>query len=187
MKEWAGNWVAGTDMSHSAQFKEPRACTEDERRAFAHLVRLGFEGSDEGLEGRIRDANVLAYHYVADATLGAIAALKVPTSQHRDAVFAEAGVSARPADYLLELGWVFVAPKHRGNHIAVNLCRLLLARVPASDVFATTTPGNMPMIRILHSLGFVHAEKPVAHPRRKEELALFLRARWTLDAAQTDT
>ena len=33
-------------------------------------MRQGFDGSDEGLDGRIRDAKWLAFHYAAGETLG---------------------------------------------------------------------------------------------------------------------
>jgi RimJ/RimL family protein N-acetyltransferase len=166
-------------MSGTTHLKEPLACTEDERREFARLVRLGFEGSDEGLDGRIRDAKWLAFHYTPDDTVGAVAALKAPTDQYRDYVFTEADAAVSAADYRLELGWVFVVPKHRGNRIAGSLCRLLLARVPASCAFATTRPDNIPMIRILRALGFRRAGKPFPHPRRNEELVMFCRSQHT--------
>ena len=161
-------------MSGTAHLKEPIACTEGERREFARLVRQGFEVAAEGLEDRIRDAKWLAFYYAADDSLGAVAALKAPTERYRDDVFKKADARVSPADYKLELGWVFVVPAHRGNRIAESLCRLLLARVPTSCVLATTRPDNIPMISILLALGFARAGKP--YPRRNEELVLFLRS-----------
>ena len=156
----------------TAHLRKPSACTEREHREFAGLVRQGFDGSDEGLPGRIRGAHCLAFHYAPEDVLVAIAGLKAPTERYWADVFrkAEAGVSA--AEYDHELGWVFVVPAHRGKGIARSLCRQLLARV-ASPVFATTRPDNLPMIRILRALGFARVGQP--YPRREEELALFLR------------
>lgn len=158
-----------------AHLKEPAACNERERREFARLVCQGFDVVDEGagLDGRIRDAHWLALYYAAGGTLAAIAALKAPPERYRDDVFEKANAGVSAADYELELGWVFVAPAQRGNRIAESLCRLLLARVPASPVFATTRPNNDSMIRILLALGFARTGKP--YPRRNEELVLFLR------------
>lgn len=164
-------------MSGTAHFKEPIACTEGELREFARLVRQGFEVAAEDLNGRIRDAKWLAFYYAAGDTLAAVAALKAPNERYRDDVFKEADGSVGPADYKLELGWVFVVPAHRGNRIAERLSQLLLARVPTSCVFATTRPNNISMIRILLALGFARAGKP--YPRRNEELVLFLRSRPT--------
>lgn len=161
-------------MNGTTHFKEPIACTEGERREFARLVRQGFEVAAEGLDDRIRDAKWLAFYYAAGDTLAAVAALKAPSEWYRDDVFKKAGAPVSPADYKLELGWVFVVPAHRGNLIAEGLCQRLLTRVPTSRVFATTRPNNVSMIRILLALGFARAGKP--YPRRHEELVLFLRS-----------
>lgn len=166
-------------MNDTAHIKEPIACTEDERREFARLVRQGFEGA-QGLDRRIRDAKWLAFYYAAGDTLAAVAALKAPNERYRNDVFKQADTPASPADYQLELGWVFVVAIHRGNRIGEWLCRQLLARVPTSRVFATTRPNNISMIRILLALGFARTGKP--YPRRNEELVLFLRSRPTSTA-----
>lgn len=161
-------------MNATAHLKDPIACSAEERREFARLVRDGFNGSDDGLDGRIRDANRLAFYYAADDTLAAIAALKAPDERYRTDVFTKADARVSPADHALELGWVFVVPAHRGNRIAESLCRLLLESVPTSAVFATTRPDNSSMIRILLALGFARTGRP--YPRRDEELVLFLRS-----------
>jgi GNAT superfamily N-acetyltransferase len=154
-------------------FKEPSACTEDERREFERLVRQGFDGSDDGLSGRIRGAKRLAFHYAVDGTLAAVAALKAPDEWYRAEVFRKAGVSVSPADHELELGWVFVVPAHRGDRVGEALCRQLLADAPSAGLFATTRANNALMIEILLALGFARAGNP--YPRRNEELVLFLR------------
>lgn len=162
----------------TAHLREPGACTEDERRAFARLVRQGFASAPESLHRRIRDATWLAFYHVADDTLAAVAALKSPDEHYREDVFKKADATVSATDYALELGWVFVVPAHRGNRIAEHLCRQLLARVPAAGVFATTRPDNRAMIRILRALGFTRVGKPYA--RRDETLILFLRPHPTL-------
>jgi ribosomal protein S18 acetylase RimI-like enzyme len=160
-------------LNGDARLKEPMACTESERREFARLVREGFEGSDEGLDGRIRDASCLAFHYAAGGTLAAIAGLKAPREGYRDDLFKKAEAEVNAGDYKLELGWVFVVPAYRERGIGEGLCRTLLARVPGVCVFATTRPNNVLMIKILDALGFVRVGRP--YPRRGEELVLFLR------------
>ncbi len=174
----ARRWPAGGQLNGTARFGQPMACTEGERRAFARLVRQGFESADEGLDGRIREAKCLAFYYAAADTLGAIAALKAPDADYRADVFRQAQAPVNADDYALELGWVFVVPAHRGNRIAEGLCRQLLARVPRSPVFATTRPNNISMIRILLALDFARVGKP--YPRREEELVLYLRPRPTV-------
>lgn len=77
------------------------------------------------------------------------------------------------AAYVLELGWVWIAPAWRRKGMAEDLCRQLLRRVPDSAIFSTTRPDNTPMARILGTLGFARVGDP--YPRRGEQLALFLR------------
>jgi GNAT superfamily N-acetyltransferase len=161
-------------MNGIARLKEPIACTEAERREFARLVRQGFEPVTEPLDGRIRDAACLAFHYATGDALGAVAALKAPDERYRHDLFEKADARVSSADCQLELGWVFVVPAHRGNRIAERLCRLLLARVPGSCVFATTHTNNHSMIKVLLALGFTRVGQP--YPRREEELALYLRS-----------
>lgn len=163
-------------MRTTLHLKEPSACTESERRDFARLVRLAFQGSDETLEARILNAACLAFCYPQEGELGAIAGLKAPGDRYRQKLFEKAAVRADPAEYPLDLGWVFVLPSYRGHGFGESLCRRLLARVPTTGVFSTTRPDNRPMIRILLGLGFLPDGKPYPHPRRDEELAVFLRS-----------
>lgn len=160
-------------MHETTLLKTPGACTEEECRAFARLVREGFETADARLEGRIRDANLLAFHYAADGALGAIAALKAPPRTYREEVFRQAKVPAGADDYALELGWVYVAPAYRGRGIGVGLCGQLLARAGTGGLFATTRGDNVAMISMLRTLGFARVGIP--YPRRDEELVVCLR------------
>lgn len=160
-------------MNGTTVIREPLACNEVALRKFASLVRQGFDPVREPLDGRIRDAKWLAFHYATDDTLAAIAAIKAPHEQYRRDLFEKADARISATDYRLELGWVFVIPAHRRNRMADSLCRLLLQRVPLSYLFATTRPNNDAMIKILRRHGFVRAGRP--YPRRNEELVLFLR------------
>ncbi len=160
-------------MTFIADVKEPIACSDAERREFARLVLQGFPAARR-LDDRIREASWLAFHYEAGDTLVAVAALKAPDKGYRAHVLKQADAPVSSDDYELELGWIYVVPAYRGNRIAEGLCRQLLARVPASSVFATTRPDNVFMIRILRALGFVRVGKP--YSRRNEKLVLFLRS-----------
>lgn len=170
----------GRRSGHSdaaARLEKPLVCSDEERGAFARLVRQGFAGSDGGLPGRIRDARWLAFQYALDGTLAGVAGLKAPGERYRSSVFEKAGAGGGAADYELELGWVFVVPSRRGKGIGETLCRALLARAPESPVYATTRPDNTSMKRILRALGFARVGKPYPHVRRNDELTLFLRPR----------
>jgi len=164
---------AARPVSGTVRTKEPSACSEGERRAFARLVRQGFATANEGLESRVRDAKWLAFYYAPGGRLEAVAALKAPTERYREEIFRRADAPGNPSDYPIELGWVFVVPARRGNRVAESLCRQLVERVPACGVFATTRTDNASMMRILNALGFARAAAP--YPWRNEELVLFLR------------
>lgn len=161
-------------MEDATYLKAPGACSSEERAAFERLVREGFDGSDDGLPGRIHGASQLAFHYAPADSLVAIAALKAPGARYRERVFAEAGIGASPSEYELELGWVYVVAAHRGRGLGKDLCRQLLAQVESAPVFATTCPDNVGMVRTLSGLGFSRAGQP--YIRRNQELAVFLRS-----------
>ena len=148
-------------------------CTEEECQEFARFVRWGFEGSDERLDDRIRDAKQLAFYYVARDVLAGIAGLKAPCGQFREDLFDKAYVPISPDDYPLELGWVFVDPAHRGNKVALRLCRQLLADMTSTGIYATTRTNNAPMIGILLGLGFERVGEPYSH--RNRDHVVFLR------------
>jgi len=160
-------------MNCKVQCKTPHSCSGHELAEFARLVREGFEGSDEGLPGRIQKAIRLVFHYCSGSELTAIAALKATDARERACLFGMAGTPASN-QHELELGWVFVDPRFRGRGIARALCRQLLKGAPGTGIFATTRPNNEPMKRILSTLGFVQAGKPFPHRRRDEELILYL-------------
>jgi GNAT superfamily N-acetyltransferase len=163
-------------MSLEILLREPATCSETERRRFERLVRLGFDGSDDGLVRRILDAHLIAFAAEEGAGIAepaGIAGLKRPPAAHRENVFRRARAGVAAASCELELGWVFVPEDRRGRGIATRLCRSLLDLVPGRAVYATTRPENAPMIRVLSGLGFVRKGEPF--PRRHERLALFLR------------
>lgn len=163
-------------MAVAFSFREPRSCTAAELRGFERLVRRGFRGSDETLPGRIRAARLLGLCDLQEDSPAAIAALKAPTASYREDVFRKASSRVLSTGYGLELGWVYVVPEHRGRRIARSLCSELLACVAGCPVFATTRPDNAPMIRILLALGFRRSGRPFPHPRRLEEIALYVLA-----------
>lgn len=165
---------AARPVSGTVRTREPSACSEGERRAFARLVRQGFATANEALESRVRDAKWLAFYYAPGGRLEAVAALKAPTERYREEVFKKADAPVNPSDYPIELGWVFVVASHRGNRVAERVCRQLVERVPTSPVFATTRTDNASMMRTLGALGFTRVGSP--YQWRNEELVLFLRS-----------
>jgi len=151
--------------------KEPSECSEPELEEFERLVRIGFAGSDDSLPTRVRSANCLAFQFEPENGSVAIAGLKQPRGERIAEVFAKAECDLVPDEWRVELGWVFVSPKHRKVGIARVLCEQLLERAGGSPIFATTRPDNVPMIKILEGLGFEPAGRPFL--RRGQELVLY--------------
>lgn len=160
-------------MHQAEVIKKPAECSETEPAEFEHLVRRGFAGSDAGLPGRVRGARLLAFHYGSGREVVAIAGLKEPERAYVADVFEKAGCDLVPDEWKLELGWVFVRATHRRARIASFLGERLLERVEGDPVYATTRSNNIPMIRILESLGFRRTGMPFL--RRTQELVLFIR------------
>ena len=160
-------------MDGETHVGKPADCGADERRQFARLVRQGFNAVIETLPRRIGAASHLAYHALPDGSLVAVAAMKSPSAEYRDAVFFRAKATEDPIAYERELGWVYVVPEHRGSQIGRRLCERLVARSPSARMFATTRVENTRMTRILTSLGFRSVGRPFQ--RRNEVLVLFCR------------
>ena len=125
------------------------------------------------MNARIRATKCLAFHYSPSGELTAIAALKAPDAEYRDAVFKMADSPASYADFQLELGWVYVVPAYRRKQVATEICEQLLLRAAGDCVFATTRSDNAAMGRILRACGFAEVGKPFMH--RSEQLRLYLR------------
>lgn len=163
----------GTVVSARVLIRDPASCSEDELAAFAALVLLGGEVESQGLAGRIRAARFLASYYAGDSKLVGVAALKDPNTDHHVDVFTKARADVDRYDFPLELGWIYLMPKHRGKRIPEAMCLLLLAQGAQSGVFATARTNNISMIRILFSIGFERAGRP--YRGREHDVALFVR------------
>jgi len=160
-------------MNGTTHIKEPDACTPHELESFERMVRLAFDGSDDGLPLRIRQARRLAFHYSGDGTLVAVAGLKAPTQTARAEIFSLAEAAEDPEPCELELGWVYVAPGHRLHGLGRDLCRRLIQDRPCGELFAKTRKDNARMTGILRDLGFRRSGRTFA--RLDEELDLYLR------------
>src|SRR5687767_4310137 len=94
------------------QTKEPKQCSAAEIEAFCTLVRKGDEVESEGLEGRVRNARLLAFGRIAGSLAGVVA-LKNPNVGYRAGVFAKAQSDLEPGSFGTELGWAIVDKQFR--------------------------------------------------------------------------
>lgn len=134
--------------------KPPKKFSQPEFEAYYTLVLASGQVSIIGLRGRIQDAFLLGYCF-HDGTIVSTAALKNPTTKHKNEVFLAAGVQELSTDFDYELGYAYTLLSYRGRHICSNLIAQLLKST--NRVYATT--GNQSMVNILKRNGFVKIGK----------------------------
>jgi GNAT superfamily N-acetyltransferase len=154
--------------------KKPSDCSHAELQDFERLVRAGGEVTAAGLNARIKNAAVLVYISQSNCVTG-IAALKKPQEQYKHRVFQKAGATARPNEFPLELGWIFVVPASRGAGLSHKLVEAAIDASDGRGIFATSRADNAAMHRVLKVHGFSNHGHAYASERSNHELVLFLR------------
>ncbi len=154
--------------------RAPSACSLDELAAFREFVEQGDEVDSNGLQCRIKRATTLAFG-TCDGSLVAVAAIKRQELDYRKRIFKKATIGDSAANYLHELGWIFVAPDFRDNKFSVELVRNALAPLSAENVYSTTKTNNTPMHHTLLKFGFAAAGKPWRSSRGPYNLVMYLR------------
>lgn len=154
--------------------KEPSACTDGELDAFCSLVREGGQVMLRGLKGRVKRAVALAFVYVNDV-LAAVGAIKRPGVAYRGSIFQKAGVSVDPANFPVEVGWVFVSEEYRGKKLSRVPIEVLLPLIAIDNCFATSDVKRIEMHKTLERYGFSKVGKPYKSDQDKDRLQLFLR------------
>src|ERR1700692_3180251 len=94
--------------------KQPGDCSPAELDAFKGLVLAGNQLAREGLDTRIKAAVCLVFQHDGDELMG-VCALKEPLPSYKQRVFEQAESPDHPGEFPLELGWMFIAEKHRGK------------------------------------------------------------------------
>lgn len=155
--------------------KAPKACASSELEQYVSLVRAGGQVEPIGLMARVQRAHSLAFLRSGDELIG-VAGLKFPSGNHRREVSSGAGFALSDAEFLFELGWVFVVPVARGGK-SYALCKPLVAAGADSGVFATSQIGNKAMHATLAKLGFSRVGGSWLSGREPGNLWLFVRAR----------
>lgn len=152
--------------------KLPAECAASEIQDFLALVRAGGEVVEAGLERRILAAECLVFLGLG-CCLSGIAALKRPSSDHREEVSAASGIDL--SDFPFELGWIFIMPYARGRRFSKDLVKAALAHVPQSGVFATSRANNIRMHQTLRGQHFVEVGKSWESARGNYKLKLFIK------------
>lgn len=160
--------------SYRIEVKSPSDCSDSELKQFVALVNEGGEVAN-GLDGRVRRAVVLAMMYCSDDLVGT-AAIKRPNNNYRKKVFQNANAGQQPSSYPVELGWIYIAPEHRGKGKTTALVEAALHQLDGGYAFATTRQNNEAMHHVLQKTGFSHVGNPYASKEHHgEKILLFLR------------
>ncbi len=136
---------------YAFDIKSPSQATEAELDSFVALVTEGGEVAP-GLRQRVEAASVLGLLRYNKKIIGT-AALKKPITAYRLGVFEKAGLDTAEK-YPLELGWIYVAPQHRGKKRTRPLLEAVVSRAKQKGVYATTRVSNEAMRKILLLLRF---------------------------------
>ena len=153
--------------------KVPRECPPAELADFVALVLTGGEVARDGLEDRVRRAQILLFLHREGELVG-IAALKKPDPGYRADTFAKAGATCEPEHFRLELGWVFVKPTARRTGLSHRLVNAATAHAGSTRVFATSRTDNLGMHAALLGASFVRHGNEYASNRGIHRLVLFL-------------
>jgi RimJ/RimL family protein N-acetyltransferase len=155
--------------------KNPSECTPNELAAFETMVREGEEVLAFGLPERVRRAAFLLHLVDAAGSLIGVSALKRPSVGYRAKVFDKAHSKLQPEDYVLELGWLFIAQPNRGQGLSRTLVENLLPYAGSQRVYATTRESNLPMRRTNVRCGFQKEGDPYLSDDGHYALVLYVR------------
>ena len=154
--------------------KAPSKCSEEEKKIFFQLVKSGGEVVLDGLEDRIRTAEMLVFHYDGNKLLG-VAALKTPSSSRRNGVFQKSQANLPEDTFPFELGWVVVTLQYRGKGLSRCLVETALQAADGQNVFAVSRVDNAFMHKTLERYGFTREGRSYLSRRSTHDLQLFVR------------
>lgn len=153
--------------------KRPSECSETELLDFASLVLAGGEVTADGLNDRIKKAEVLIF-LAQDNYLKGIAAVKNPEVNYKNGVFKKASATVPASAFPFELGWVFVLPSSRGAGYSHKLVKAAVGVTSSQGIFATSRTDNAPMRKVLKAHGFSCHGEAYASNRGTHKLVLFV-------------
>ncbi len=154
--------------------KAPAACQPHELENFKAMLLLSEQEGEEGLDERMAQAALLAFHY-DDKRLMAIAALKRANMGYLKGIFKKAGIPERDATYELEFGWVYTQKEYRRKGIIPILLQRLVERSGGQAIFAVIRLSDQELAASLKKQGFVAGGEPFFRHRQTYKHQLYLR------------
>src|SRR6266536_5897073 len=161
-------------VEHILVAQPPQAFAELEIQDLIATVRAGGEVGGAILEENVRNAKCLVIVREASLLVG-VAALKIPKAGYRRDIKTKAAATIGVEEFPFELGYVFVLPSARRQHLGLRLCRAALDPADGKGVFATARTDNVGMNAILSKLGFSRTGRSYGSERGAYQLQLFVR------------
>jgi predicted GNAT family N-acyltransferase len=142
--------------------------------AFKRLVQSEGRVTEATLPGLMKRAAKLVLLTNGDQIIGT-AAIKTPNFKYRQSVFRKAKVTGLEGTYESELGWVVVAPSHRGNGHSRRLVEQAIASLE-KGIYATSQREDEAMHHTLENVGFKKTGSPYPSAKNSDRnVFLFLK------------
>ncbi|MDX9991187.1 MAG: GNAT family N-acetyltransferase [Anaerolineales bacterium] len=154
--------------------KAPAACKPHELESFKAMLLLSGQEGEAGLDERIAQAELLAFHY-ENKKLVAIAGLKPANLGYLKGIFKKAGILEQGPGYSLELGWAHVLGEYRQKGLGPVLMKKLLERCPDRAVFSIVRLSDEEMALGLRKQGFVASGEPYSRRGHRYKYQAYLR------------
>jgi predicted GNAT family N-acyltransferase len=135
------------------ELKSPAKCAEAELSRFCGIVVEAGEVDPDGLEDRVRKAEILAFLRLDDAII-AVGALKRQRTDYVARVFRKAEAKTFSAKFALELGWVVVIDDHRKKGYSNYVVAALVDTATGQNIYATSITKRFAMHAALLRYGF---------------------------------
>jgi hypothetical protein len=155
--------------------RSPSDCSTQELTAFEQLVIAGGAVEPGGLSRRVHAALQLLFLRTTEGVLAGVGALKRPSLGYRTKIFRVAESELAANLYTLELGWVVVDDRYRGQRLPARIVGDLLRVAANEPLFATTRADKAAMHYALEGNRFKREGVPFPSEREDYQLVLFIR------------
>lgn len=154
----------------------PGQVSAERRALFMQRVREGGEVNPHSLRRLVDRAFVLGLALRGQDLVG-VGGIKRPNAAYRDRIFASAGAAQDPAEFEFELGWIYVVPAARSQHVSTRLVETLMRNIGDGQVYATSHVNNERVHALLDRFDFAAVGKPYRSKLNEPDIQLFVHKR----------
>ncbi|MET3129565.1 putative GNAT family N-acyltransferase [Arcicella rosea] len=129
----------------------PDKCDSQQLKKFYDIVVEGGQVLVDGLENRIKGAELLSFCESESEVVG-VASIKKPDNAYKKNIFRQANVEELSGSYNFEIGYAVTKETHRRKGISEQLIKSLMENSNSKSFYATTK--NDGMRHLLEKIGF---------------------------------